>query len=581
MADFENLKVGERIKALRQQRGWSAERVAKESPYPLDRTAIWKIENGRRRLQLEEAVALARVFRVPLERLIDSDQDSLESGDAGNKPVESESFAAEPAEPLPDGRPRRAELDELVGGLTSARGPYFWLVTAPTGFGKTALLHDLRAELEQEHEWVTSLVDVRGQASEFRDNPTALLARLTDVVLPDEDNHLSGRETSSGMADNEVAGAYRVAAQHVSKQGKPLLCALDGAELLSQPSIRSLRIALNRVSGLVDGAGNPDVRLAFVVASRLDKGWRGVRIQPQLSMLPLPELGVDAVEKRLRDAAGEVRAANITADRFRGTASLIHQVIAGVPSLLQPVLDWIEDEQWMDIYRLRDRAVFEPIVEDFISNRLLAADSLFPQEDTASEAGEAVIRKAVGSLVRYRFFTEAHVKRHLESDEGLKLAFDRFGGESKDLWAALSGTALLARPLNEPWQAFHPAVRRLLFRYFYATDEERAQAHKEASDFIAGWVAKQSGIDQVIGLIEGLWHDAEVLRYQDADRPAGQLRHKAAKLYEAVRQSEAYSATELRNYAADLIIADVELRESIGGSADLAEELADMMAAER
>lgn len=582
VADFENRNVGERIKALRQQRGWSAERVARESGGLLDRTAIWKVENAKRRLKLEEAVVLAKVFGVQLKDLTDSGQGPAVTDKAADKPVEPESFAPEPAEPFPIGHLRGTELATLVDGLTRSRGPHFWLVTAPPGFGKTALLYDLCTELERGHNWATKLLDVRRQAAEFRDSPMALLTMLTTgKVIPDASDPPVERQTGSGMAASGESEVYRAAAQHVSKGGKPFLCALDSAELLSRDSARSLRAALNQVSTSVAGAGNPDVRLAFVVASRLDVGWRGVTPQPQLSVLPLAEFSVETVERRLRDVAGDVRAANITASRFRCIASSVHQVTAGMPELLRPALNWIEDEQWIDTDRLRHRAVFELIVAEFVTTRLLAVDSLSPQGDLASEEGQAVLKKAVSLLVRYRFFTQAHVRHSLESDEEFKQAFDRFGGDATGLWVALSRTALLARPLDEPWQEFHPAVRRLLFRYFYPTDEACARAHEEAGTFVADWVAKQAGTDQVTGLIEGLWHEAEMLRFRHAAHPAEMLRDQVAMMHEAVRETEAFSATELRDYAADMIIADMELRESIGGSVELQERLAGTMAAKR
>jgi transcriptional regulator with XRE-family HTH domain len=143
VADFGNLNVGKRIKGLRQERGWSAERVARESAHPLDRTAIWKIENGKRRLKFEEAVALAAVFSVSLEELTGSSQGPVDTHNPHDKAVESGSSALGPAEALSSSSFRRAELDTLVRGLTGTGGSRFWLVTAPPGFGKTSLLHDL------------------------------------------------------------------------------------------------------------------------------------------------------------------------------------------------------------------------------------------------------------------------------------------------------------------------------------------------------------------------------------------------------------------------------------------------------
>src|SRR5580700_8163119 len=76
------LSVGERIRELRHARGWSAQQLADESVRAgaklLKRSAIAKVENGLRRLQLDEAVIIARIFDVPVDDLIE-----LESGGIG------------------------------------------------------------------------------------------------------------------------------------------------------------------------------------------------------------------------------------------------------------------------------------------------------------------------------------------------------------------------------------------------------------------------------------------------------------------------------------------------------------------
>ena len=61
-------------------------------------------------------------------------------------------------------------------------------------------------------------------------------------------------------------------------------------------------------------------------------------------------------------------------------------------------------------------------------------------------------------------FTMSHLRHHLEADAAFGSMLRDLGWSADDLWAAVSNAALLTRPLDEPWQEIHPAIRRLLFR---------------------------------------------------------------------------------------------------------------------
>lgn len=64
-----------RVALEREVRGWSttelADRVTRAG-VKMNQTAVWRIENGtpRRRINLDEALAFARVFELPLEELM-------------------------------------------------------------------------------------------------------------------------------------------------------------------------------------------------------------------------------------------------------------------------------------------------------------------------------------------------------------------------------------------------------------------------------------------------------------------------------------------------------------------------------
>lgn len=71
-----------RIKYERMKRRWSTEEVARrmtEAGYPLNQSAIWRIENAtpRRKISLDEALGFAKVFGVDLGDLIGPPQDAI------------------------------------------------------------------------------------------------------------------------------------------------------------------------------------------------------------------------------------------------------------------------------------------------------------------------------------------------------------------------------------------------------------------------------------------------------------------------------------------------------------------------
>jgi len=67
--------VAERVRLEREARKWStatlAERMS-EAGFPINQSAIWRIESGdpRRRINLDEAIGFAQVFEIDLENLL-------------------------------------------------------------------------------------------------------------------------------------------------------------------------------------------------------------------------------------------------------------------------------------------------------------------------------------------------------------------------------------------------------------------------------------------------------------------------------------------------------------------------------
>ena len=66
----ENLAV--RIKLERETRGWSTNAVSDRlnaAGYDMNPSAVWRIENGKRRVNLDEAIGFAEIFGLSLDSL--------------------------------------------------------------------------------------------------------------------------------------------------------------------------------------------------------------------------------------------------------------------------------------------------------------------------------------------------------------------------------------------------------------------------------------------------------------------------------------------------------------------------------
>ena len=404
--------MGARIKTLRAQRRWSAQRLADEwkraGMEGLQRSAISKLETGARELKADEAVQLAQIFGVTTDFLLKGA--AGEEGGRGRKQAPAGEHAVHAGEEAQKGltalgEVRRAEVDQIMSSLDSEHGPQAVLVLGPPGMGKSTLVSQLIREAESSKGWATNLLDVHTLEPDVRADVDALISRLFELE-------------ESTLADTQLfdeTAAYRTIAQRISRAGKPLLCVLDSADELADGVSARLRSALSAVYGQVQQVqrtGKPGVRLAFVVASRLEDGWLGMRQVPVFDVRPLPEFGVDVVEDRLRLMANRTQT-NFSAAEFASMASVVHGVSAGLPPLLDPLVSWVEEEVWLDIHRLETADVSKSLILPYIQDTLLAPQSLFPHAVQAPSDQLAVVRRAIGLLVRYRFFTRSHVQHHL------------------------------------------------------------------------------------------------------------------------------------------------------------------------
>lgn len=255
------------------------------------------------------------------------------------------------------------DLNTVIQGLTGPAGPHFWLVTAPPGLGKSGFLRRLSAQLASRTPsgWVTRLIDLRDQPSDVRGNAGVLLTRLF------------GRPTTPD-ADPE---ALRDFAADISSSGRSWLCLLDSAELLDAATSAEVRRYLSQLQGYVQETGGTRIRLALVVASRHDDGWRGSTPVPRVARIQLSQLKSEVIRQELRDLAHQMGVA-VDAAALREGARLVCELTAGLPVLVAQCLEWIRREGWLQVERLESQALFEELAEPYIQQRLLTPEGLGP-----------------------------------------------------------------------------------------------------------------------------------------------------------------------------------------------------------
>jgi hypothetical protein len=507
-------------------------------------------------VDLGELESLAAKLAV-LAPLAEAGNQQRETGDGGARPILSNLAF----------RNRQDELDRVMQGLQSLGGAHFWLVIAPPQLGKSYFIGQI-GRLASQHKtrpWVTKLADLREYAPERRRDVGVILSQLFGKSAP-----VATDPDSLDRIAQEIIGNKR---QH--------LCLLDGAELLDRDTTIKLRRCLSQIYDDVRNCGDVSVRLALIVASRSDDEWRGVTPVPRLEPVRLTEFKQIVVEEALRDLADEMGRVYSPAERI-DQARIVQELSQGLPALLVTCLRWIGDDQWVRLNqwvrnrRPADRAVFGQLANPYIEKGLLSQDGLMPGVRERLEQRMLALEHTFRVLVPYRLLTMSHLRHHLREDQVLSAAMEDAGWELEGLWDAMSGTALLSRPLNEPWQALDGTVRRLLYRHFYTTDADKIGAQQRAREYLQEWVSGQTGPEQVIGLIECLWHEAEMLRLTSPGEMERVLCQSAGDMFSSLRPSQILSEAELRRFGARRIREDDELAATLSTADGLLDKLTDI-----
>jgi hypothetical protein len=460
---------------------------------------------------------------------------------------------------------RQAELKEIRDGLSSSIGPHFWLLVAPPGLGKSSLLTFMEREFEaQGPAWEARLVDVRDLADPLADEPTSLLAEFFRQELGDKE---LGDVAESGIAER--------VARAIAADGRTFICLLDSAELLNEQVVAAVRKYFSeiykRTGGWAgdDGAG----RVALIVASRLDLGWKSVAPAPRFQLLPLTAFTKDDIGEALRKLASRARK-DLGRTQHEQAVARLGGLSAGVPELLTSCLRWIQDKHWHQLDLLADDGMFREFGCSFVEDRLLAPASLLPPglSDQVLKRSR-VVQEALRIVAPYRIFTQSHLRQHLEPGSWLRHGLASAGWSLDDLWNALTRSALLGRPQDQPWQIIQPAIRTLLFRYFYETDDLRVAVQLQALDFDRFWSQGQTGSDQVVGLAECIWHEASALSMSNPRWLESGLIESASALTATLRPAENYSVDDLRQLLAAKLRNDPDLPDLLSGATGALDKL--------
>jgi len=448
---------------------------------------------------------------------------------------------------------RQAEAELMFEGLRSSMGPHFWLVVAPPGLGKSSFLNYMWTRFKaQDPGWEVRAANVRDLVEPQSREPASLVARFFG---PELDN----------SADHDVAGQV---AKVIAADGRSYLCLLDSAELLNEHVVVRIRKYFSDIYQLT-GAWASDQgigRVALVVASQLDAGWMGTVPTPGFLPMPLTALTRDDIRESLRELAVNTGSDFGYQEHERVSAHL-GELSAGVPELLATCLGWIEESRWANLERLAEENIFQELGHPYVRDRLLSSSSLLPL--TASDPGgkrRQVVEEALRLLIPYRLFTQSHLRQHLRHGSRLSSHLFSVDWSAEDLWNAISNSALIDRGRHDPWLTVQPAIRRLLFRYFYPTGHERAQAQRIALAFTQIWSQGQEGNNQVAGLAECMWHEAALVRISEPTHLETKVRQSAIATAARLRPTEYYSVNELKQLLAERLEVDAELRELLGNA---------------
>lgn len=437
-------------------------------------------------------------------------------------------------------RNRDDELNSIVKALTTTGGQDLWLVISPPRMGKSWLLNQVERKLAGEDpNCAVRLLDLRERPADLRVDPTRLLRALLNVDGP-----------AFPLSD---------IATEISRRGRPQLYLLDSADLLDTKCAAELRSALTKIYKLVQQTGTRTSRLSVLIGSRRHDDWKGLDRDPACGVrfrpLALTGFGVDVVHQALIELNR-----NLGAEKLWDYANRLHRLSEGLPALLVLGLHWAEKTEFLKLDESEGKGTFDAVARPYIQDDLLSAESLLPFGGHNLAEEQKLLERTLRILVAYRLFTQSHLRYHVGADRDFQSALRAAGWSLDDLWRAVRRTALLKRPLEEPWEAIHEPIRRLLYRYYYDSDQVRCEAHATARQFYKSWPDGNAGKEQAVVLVECLWHEAaRMVIEQPLDVPS-LLPRVAEELAGDFGKSSIYEPAEFSDFVSQRLGNDEEFR---------------------
>ncbi len=450
----------------------------------------------------------------------------------------------------PDFQNREEELDEILSNLTKPTGGvHFWQLLAPPQMGKSWFMTRLADDLQKKNSqhWEIRQVSLRAANSlALRSDKTALLSKFF------------GSKISNPINEKAI---IKIARQ-ISRSEKFWLLLLDNAELLSDKTAVGLRETLSKID--MQLRNHEKVRLAFVAATRRHFGaWiRVLPEYPRFKSRTLSPFTVNVVFTTLKKMTVQ-DGINEGQGWLDETAKLLQRVSEGLPALLVLYLDWIKKQAYMfDPDDIESQTLFTALARPYIEETILSPDSLLPGERDANRIQpqcEALITALSGLCLNRRFIAR-YITDWMQGNVRLSDNMRKLGWETSNLHNALKRTYITEPVPNDLWTVFYPAIRRLLFRYFYETLPEQATAHHKASLFYQNRWHEWDGTDKAIVLLENLWHQIEYQRLSAADELVAGILQFTKSVFESGLKSNLYSPQELAEIIKTRISEDEEFQ---------------------
>ncbi|MFL6118151.1 toll/interleukin-1 receptor domain-containing protein [Actinophytocola sp.] len=451
-----------------------------------------------------------------------------------------------PPEATPQNRFRNRddELRHIGEALTTSGDNDFWVVLSGPKLGKSWFLRKVKDRFETSTGGGTSLVDLRTLEIDVRYSAVRLLCLLLDVEEP------SGELSDVEM--NRIVGA-------VAKRNKPQLSLLDSAELMDPETATELRLLIDGVHRRVGETPFGDTRLSVVVGTRREDEWLGYRVKDTtvrpFRTVSLTEFGTSVVRKALVDTG-------LTFDSTKLTVwtDALHHMTAGLPALIVGALDWAAEFGYASVEASASDDTFDSVVKPYIEKDLLSIATLIPEGGEKLSRQHKAILAAFRVIAPYRIITKSHIKYHLERDEQFEADLAESGWSNhRDLWRAIEKSAL-TKPGKSPWLSQYPAIRQLLYRYFYRQNTDRRATHDNALVFYKQWGGgNPAGMEQGHILVECVWHAAMTLCCDDRADIGTSLPDLASELAARLIRPAMYEPSEWRDYVRTLLSDDKEL----------------------